>query len=125
MIVITKHQLVVGKYLFRRKLVEKFPNETDFGFNIGDAVQWLEYLRKRQDISLKSKEGFDICYRVYIMGSLKGTKAKDVGGVTVLFPGFDPKTGQKLDLVKYGRLDQNLEYWKKRKMEQSNDKSNL
>lgn len=117
MIIVMAYKIFEEKYPVERKVVHKFPNDYDFGFNTGDPYQWRQFLKKRfPGLPQSTKKGVAVAYRVYIWGALKGVKAEGQGSGTTLFPGYDPKTGKRLTVAIYGRLDaKNDAYWASRR----------
>lgn len=105
--------------LSTRKVVEQFPVDHDFGFDIFDPYQWRIYLRnyitpKGKPLPVRSKQGDKIVYSVYIIGMTEQMKMyvfeKDGGYAKgfyyMLFPGYaetQPKRKLK-DIVKYGDI---------------------
>lgn len=114
-ICIVGHRVLNDKYLQKRKLLAKYENDHDFGFNIGDAAQWYRYLQNhKSEFPPRTGAGEPIAYRVYQIGRPKHLPQAEKGGIYTLFPGKDIKTGEKLYLTTHGRLDKNHEYWRTR-----------
>lgn len=111
MIIIMAYKTFEDKYPVERKIIAQFPNEHDFGFNIGDPVQWRKFLMRDKTLPIRTKKGVSVSYRVYIWGGIKGIREPGFGSGTTLFPGMDPVTKKRLQVSKYGRLDAGNEYW--------------
>lgn len=110
MIIIRMFRVVNGKkkkYSVDQKIIQTFPNETDFGFDIGDPVAWKNYLRNfrvnGQPLPRFTENGEPVCYNVYVYGRSEWmTKTK--GPFISLFPGYDTH-GEYYNYAEFGRID--------------------
>lgn len=93
-----RRYVVVGEMVTLARVILKWDDNTDFGFDITNNKMWRQKLKK---MIIKGKKlprkyrGLPLAYNVYMWGS--GLKYVN------LYPGF--KGAQKLDVNKYGRLD--------------------
>lgn len=86
--------------MFPPKIVAKWPNDTNLGFDIYSGKGWYHFLKQYNTngkfLPNKTKEGIQIVYRAYLWG----------GGHT-LFPGTDAEN-KKLPVAQYGNLDDSM-----------------
>jgi len=123
MIIVRSFKVVYDKgnnpVLIQQKIINKYQNDHDFGFNIANPVAWRTWLAAYKTKSGKllphqSKYGDPIIYEVYIWGKPKnyaelfGEQFKLRNNIN-LFPGYDESQGfkdvsKKRDIKKYGRI---------------------
>ncbi len=116
MVIILKAYVTTdGKYLMMPpKTVKKWPNDHDFGFNIGVPALWYFYLKEMiiggKPLPAKTTKGTSVAYRVHYWGGIPGGVGKSASSGMTLFPSFTNE-GTKLKIAEYGRLDINDEFW--------------
>lgn len=113
-ICIRMYKVLEERYSSRAKVLpEKWANDHDFGFNIGDAKEWrkflLRYTVNGMPLPRKTKDGNPVGYQVFRWGSVKGVTGYQKG-YHVLYPGNN-ENGERLPVAFYGRLDIPIKYW--------------
>ena len=108
MIVIRMFRVVQGKkkkYAVDQKVIATFPNETDFGFDIGDPVGWKNFLRSFKNngapLPRKTEHGEPVCYNVCVFGRSDWMIQRDRGNFISLFPGYDA-SGELYNFADFG-----------------------
>lgn len=103
MIILYAYLTYKGGLVIPHKVVEKWPNEYSFGFQINNPDNWRNFLEKKRfqgkRLPRKDNNGNPIVYRVATWGGLKGMGQ---GQILSLFPGKLPDG--KTRLVDRGRL---------------------
>lgn len=100
------HRIQKKKTMFKwtNEEVEKLP------FNFLDSKEWRTYLKtfrlpNGKLLPRKTEHGELVVYAVYYVGTPNWLRdSNKEGGIKFLFPGYD-KTGKKIPVWIYGRLD--------------------
>lgn len=119
-ILVRAHYVIDGKVMFPPKMLEKHSAEKDFGFNIFQEENWLQYLLKNYGALYDDEHKCEIAFTVMLMGSTKNilmqygekniakymvinehTGKSHVNTIINLFPGKTDKC-EKRDLKKFG-----------------------
>ena len=113
MIILRRYRVTVSprgtKRLLHPKIVKKWPNEHDFGFDIFNKAKWLLFLQRYRNEKGKllpqvTDEGEDVAYEVYVWGVPTWMKEKlnSLGlndGYTCLFPGYDEDKKRNIEVA--------------------------
>jgi len=92
-----------------RKIFTKFDNYHDFGFDVYEPKNWLNFLRTMKIngklLPRKTEDNFRVAYRVYFFGMPKSfPKHTPLGSYYNLFPGYAENGESKYPSI-YGYLD--------------------
>lgn len=80
---------------FDGKVLMKWPNDYDFGFNIFNPSNWKPYLERfefgsGERLPRRTKHRIPLVYHVYVFGRSKGMPiAKPRSSIYSLYPGYD------------------------------------
>jgi hypothetical protein len=98
MIIVARYKILDGMAIIPTvKILEKHPNDYDFGFDINDHLAWFKYLVRKYMHLSEDKNGIPCAFRVYSYGG-QGRQ------FYTFFPGTDEKTGKTKSLAFFGRL---------------------
>jgi len=92
-----------------QRIIMKFPNDYDFGFDIYKPENWKRWLSNYKDkkgnyLPREDKDGMKVVYNVYVFGISEWMEFKPIsGGYVSLFPGYD-KYGTHLKIAQHGEL---------------------
>lgn len=116
-IVLQANATIDDRYLSHPpKIVTKWPNDQDFGFDIAQPGNWFTFLMNLKldgkPLPRQTKGGSPIAYRVYVWGAIMKDKGlTSHGSGNTLFPGYSVE-GKKLFMAKQGTLTKkNAEFW--------------
>lgn len=104
-----------GKWIpVRDRIIEKFSNFHDFGFDIYSTKNWKDYLKSYRTKDKKllprksERKEIKIRYAVYVFGIHKNFPRKfdsHKGGIMYLFPDYDYDSRKVLPVYEFGGID--------------------